>query len=412
MKKLNLVFSFELKEMIRKRSFIITSVILCVIGLIVTSIPTIIKTFSRDDETSSQVETTPVLEDLDLGIVVLAENYDQQKLITYMGGASAKQYDTEAALKQAVESSEVSKGAVIESLTSYKYVAMDQSLTDTTASQIESAMRQVAFETTLTQQGIDFNLVNEAMNIQIDSTVDLLGKDSSSGFAFAYICMFVLYMLILFFGQTVSTSVAREKDNRTMELLITSTKPNVLIVGKVLAAGLAGIIQISLVILAIFVGFKINQSSYPAEIVALLAGSVSLDVIGIYLLFSILGYLLYLFIFAALGSLVSKVEDVNASVTPITLVFVAAFFVATMGLTSPTAQLVVVSSYIPLVSLFTMPIRYMLTSVGAIEIIVSSVIMIITTVLIAWLSIYIYRLGSLNYGNKMKFKDIIKGFKK
>ena len=114
-----------------------------------------------------------------------------------------------------------------------------------------------------------------------------------------------------------------------------------------------------------------------------------------------MGYLLYLFIYAALGSLVSRMEDLTASLSSITIIFVIAYVIASTGMTAPNTAIVRYSSFIPFVSLFTTPIRYMLTSVNGLEIITSLMIMAASTFGIACLSIYIYRQGSLNYGNKM-----------
>lgn len=419
MKNLKTVFSFELKEMVVKKSYIITLAILCVIAFLAVSLPTIFNFFNKDgfpsDLSDFADSDAPFSEPLDaskIGFVVLDPNYEIEKMGLMLQEPNLKLYDSEADLKTAVIDHEVEKGFVIKSMNEYKYIVNDRSMYDMTQGQLESLMRQIAFENNLIEKGINPSDVNQAMMIQITSSVDQLGKDSASGFAFAYIFMFVLYMLVLLFGQTVSVSVAREKDNRTMELLITSTNPKVLIIGKVFAAGLAGVIQIGAIILTVIIGFLLNRASYPTFILEMLSVSLSIPTLIVYLLFSVLGYILYLFIFAALGSLVSKVEDVNSAVTPIMLIFIAAFMIASVGLNAPDLKLVVISSYIPFVSLFTMPIRFMLTSVSFFEVLVSAALLVVTAIAIAYLSIYIYRLGSLNYGNKMKIKEIIKSFKK
>ena len=125
-----------------------------------------------------------------------------------------------------------------------------------------------------------------------------------------------------------------------------------------------------------------------------------------------MGYLLYLFIYAALGSLVSKVEDVGSAVTPITFIFVAAYMIASFGMSTPDSLVVRVSSYIPFVSLFTTPIRYMMTNVSTFELVTSISLMIVATLLIMQLSVVIYRQGSLNYGNKMSLTKVMRGLLK
>jgi len=134
----------------------------------------------------------------------------------------------------------------------------------------------------------------------------------------------------------------------------------------------------------------------------------SWDSILIFLIFTAIGYLLYLFLYASLGSLVSKVEDVGTSVTPITLLFMVAYITASIGINAPTNIFVKIGSFVPFVAILAMPIRYFLTSVPLIELLISMVLMILTSIGLAYLSIKIYRLGSLSYGNKLGFVKALK----
>jgi ABC-2 type transport system permease protein len=128
----------------------------------------------------------------------------------------------------------------------------------------------------------------------------------------------------------------------------------------------------------------------------------------VFLIFTFFGYLLYLFIYASLGSLVSKMEDVSSSVAPITLLFIASYIVATLGLQMPEIMIVKIGSYVPFTAILAMPVRYFLTSVSWIELAISLALMTFTAWLFARISIDIYRLGSLNYGNKMSFVKALK----
>ena len=162
--------------------------------------------------------------------------------------------------------------------------------------------------------------------------------------------------------------------------------------------------------MAIFglLGFIINQNSYPQEIVDGLFGGLSMDGLLIFLMFTVFGYILYLFIYASLGSLVSKIEDVSSSVTPITLLFIVAYGIAAVGMEAPNTLLVKVSSFVPFSSILTMPVRYFQMSVPWYELAISMVLMLLTTLFFAYVSIKIYRMGSLNYGNKIKLSKAIK----
>lgn len=414
MNNFNIVFKFEFSEMIKKKSVLTTTIILCIFMFIGASIPTISKMFNKADskpaDTSENV--TPSLgERKDLGFVLSSE-VSSEKLSGYLSLQSVNVYESKEALKQAIEDKEITYGFVIDSLTSYTMLVNDKGMYSFEEGMIQSALQSYASDEYLSSFGIDTQRVHEAQSIKVEGVVEQFGKDASKGFFVSYAIMFIMYMLILFFGQSVATSVAREKDSRTMELLITSTKPKALILGKVAALGCVGLLQIGLILLTLVLGILVNKVNYPPMILAILQDTMTPSVFLLYLLFSVLGYALYLFIYASLGSLVSKVEDVNSAVTPITMLFVVAFIIASISLQMPQSSLAKISSYIPFVSLFTMPIRVLLTSVSWIEILISSLVMIATTIIVAKLSIYIYRYGSLNYGNKLSMKDIFKNIKK
>ncbi len=277
---------------------------------------------------------------------------------------------------------------------------------------VREVVTKIAFESNLDKYGINPDNVYDAQNIVITSSLVALGKDATQGIGFVYIFIIMTYMLILLYGTSVSNSVAREKDSRTMELLITSTEPKTLIIGKVLSAGLVGLLQFAIMGVSAVIGIMINQAYIPQGLLSMIGGNLDAVTLLVFVLFSILGYVLYLFIYAALGSLVSKVEDVSSAVTPITFLFMIAYFVAMAAFNMPDMAYVKISSFIPFTSLFTMPIRYMLTSVSPVELILSLGITVVTMILLAAASIYIYRFGSLNYGNKLKLKDVFKSWRR
>lgn len=401
MKNLKTIFNFEFMEMVKKRSILISTAIIAVLIFGATFIPRFIPTGD------SESPTVPV-QVMDGTLFVSDDSEVLNKLKSIFGEFEGIKFSTDTqSVEDHLNEDDIERVYVVLSDTSYEVYTNSQ-MSNTYQDIYESIYGSVIANERLEAMGVDVESVLEAQHVVFDSEVNFLGKDGFQGYFFALAMLFSLYILILIYGQSVATSVAREKDNRTMELLITSTKPKVLIIGKVLAVGLVGILQLFTMIMGLVLGYLINKSSFPDMIHYFLETSVQLDVLVVYLVFSILGYLLYLFIFAALGSLVSKVEDVASSVTPITFLFVAAYMIATFGMNAPDSTLLKVSSYIPFVSLFTTPIRYMMTNVSVFELIGSLLTMVITTLLVMQLSIVIYRQGSLNYGNKMSLIKVIK----
>lgn len=405
MKQFKTVFNFELKGMLKNKTMIITTIVIAVISILITSIPSFMLLFGKDVDTPDD-EIVEVDESFTL---VYASDDLEELYAPQLGEAS---YETEAGLREAVLKEEIPSGFVLNAPLDYTYISYDRSIFSEEQMIFESQLSMINQKQMFDQENIDMEKVYGIINTEINSELITIGKDASSGIVIAFGVLFIMYMLILLYGTNVATSVAREKDSRTMELLITATKPRILILGKVFAAGVMGILQVGVILLAVGLGFLLSKGNYPPEIMNLLQGSLTFDTLIVYILFSVSGYILYLFIFASLGSLVSKVEDVSSAVAPITYLFILAYLAASLAMQMPDSLMTRVTSYIPFVSIFTMPIRYMLTSVKLGSVLLSGAIMILTTVLIAALSIYIYRFGSLNYGNRIKLKDVVKSLKR
>lgn len=355
MKKFKTVFDFELKEMFKSKAMIITTIVISLVVFILTSIPSIMLLFDSDDEVqvddSQDEEIVDVSEEL--GVV-----YDNEALEeTYEPFLGKATYANESELKSAVENEDIDSGFVLHDAFDYSFISYDRSAFSQEQMVFESRLSEINQNLMFEQEGIDADKVREIMVQPIESEVITLGKDASSGMFIGFAVLFIMYMLILLYGQSVATSVAREKDSRTMELLITSTKPKTLILGKVFASGVMGVLQVLTIMLSLGLGFLVNKGNYPPEILSLIQGSLTFDTLLVYILFSVSGYILYLFIFASLGSLVSKVEDVSSAITPITFLFILAYLAATVAMQSPDSSLTRITSFIPFISVFTMPIR-------------------------------------------------------
>ena len=110
-----------------------------------------------------------------------------------------------------------------------------------------------------------------------------------------------------------------------MELLITSTRPTQLILGKVTAVGVS-LLQVACIVISGLIGFSIAKGSYPEVVLMVFESSLTPDSIFVMIFFSLFGFFLYTFIYASLGSLVSRIEDLASGVMPITFVAMIALF--------------------------------------------------------------------------------------
>lgn len=400
MKQIKHVFLFELRSILTKKSVIVTTLIISMVFLIGTTIPTVVSMFDSTPDIVDEPDPNDVLPSLgNAGILISTSDIDQESFLAMIDDYSL--YTSIDKMRTDVQERVIPEGFIIQSATSVSAIMLDRDWMSYNGQMITSMLRSIQINKNLEALELQPGLIYDAMAVEIDYEETVLGRDSGSTFLLSFILMFAVYMLVIMYGSFVSTSVAREKDNRTMEILITSTKPSTLIIGKVFANGVAGLTQFGFVAIIGLVGFFINRANYPSFIIDTISGGFTWDGILIFLLFTILGYLLYLFIYASLGSLVSKIEDVSSSIAPITLLFMVAYFVSAFGMEAPGSMIVRVGSFVPFTSILAMPIRYFQMSIMWYEIAISIVIMILTTALFATISIRIYRMGSLNYGNKI-----------
>ena len=170
-----------------------------------------------------------------------------------------------------------------------------------------------------------------------------LGKSAEQTFLYAYILLMFLYIAVNLYGQLVATSVATEKSSRAMELLISSAKPLNFMFGKILGSGTAGLTQLVAIMGVSFGFYKINESTWSKYPLVTSLFDMPADVLFYTILFFLLGFFLYAFFYGAVGSLVSRIEDVNTSILPVTFLYMAGFLVSMVNLVNPKGIVVRVS---------------------------------------------------------------------
>ncbi len=400
-----IVFKFELLGFIKKKTFIVPTIIICLILAIGLSVPTIMDTFSSSSEENIDKDseiTSKVYGYIDpnhsiSNIEDLKENFTIGEL---------KEVHSINELEEKVNSEEIEAGYIIEGHLKYKYVVKNNNMLDSDRYPFRDALAMSYRIKGFENRGIEYSQIEDLVNPNIESETQVLGKDSVSNYAYTYILVFGLYFMILLYGQSTATSIASEKSNRAMEVLITSTKSRNLIFGKVLGSALGGVIQFALIILTAQVFYNLNAAAWNNRLDFVF--DIPLEVLLNFSAFGILGYLFYLFIYGALGALVSRTEDINSSSTPITLLFIAVFFVSVMGMQNTEGILLKVASFLPFSSFMAMFVRISMGTVSNIEIIISLLILLFSTVIIGILGAMIYRMGTLMYGNPVKLKDAIR----
>ncbi|SER40056.1 ABC transporter permease [Salipaludibacillus aurantiacus] len=219
-----------------------------------------------------------------------------------------------------------------------------------------------------------------------------------------YGLVFVIYLIVVTLGTMIATEVATEKSSRVMELIVSSVNPVTQMLGKIMGIGLAGLVNLSVLVLAAFAGSYLSGEDFIRNI---FTEVIDYSLIIYALLFIILGYFVYGGVAAMLGALVSRAEEVNQAIQPLIFLAMIAFFVSLYGLNAPDAIFIRVLSYVPF---FTPQLLFLRIGMGTVpvwEIAVISALLIISAVLINVIAARIYKGGVLMYG-KFSFKKGIK----
>ncbi len=401
------VFKFELMGMLKTKAFMVSTIIICIMLIVGLSIPTIMDTFSDKGKTSSEGGVAEELALDSYGYINIGnavKNIEDLKESFPIG--QLIEYESEDKLNESILAREIEAGFIIESPTKYKYVVENNEMIDSKVGFFQEALIRAYRIYELEGRGIPYSEVEYLMYPNIDQDTIILGKDSARNYMYTYILLFIVYFIVMLYGQMIATSVASEKSNRAMELLITSTDSKNLIFGKVLGVASAGALQVGIILLVAMTSYRLNADSWGNRLDFIF--DIPLEVILTFSVFGILGYVFYSFIFGALGALVSRTEDVSSSSTPITIIFVAVFFMSFISMYNVEGLLLKVISYIPFSSFMAMFIRVSMGTVKTIEVLISLTLLVISTVFMGLFASKIYRMGTLMYGNPIKLITAIK----
>lgn len=250
------------------------------------------------------------------------------------------------------------------------------------------------------------------------------GRENGSGmgnFIFGYLVAFLLYMMIVLYGQTILRGVMEEKTTRVAEVVVSSVSTDVLLAGKVLGVGLVAITQVvSWVVLSgamlVYLGPLLASKMGPAGATATTAGGLPLAAVTsalpspgvalVILAYFVLGFIFYSALFAAVGAMVSSQEDVQQASMPVMIMLVSSVVFMTPILTNPSSALARTMSLIPFSAPILMPLRMTLIQVPWYELVASLAGVTLACVVSIWISARIYRVGLLMYGKRPSFAEL------
>ncbi|MBE6702345.1 MAG: ABC transporter permease [Ruminococcaceae bacterium] len=408
MKQFSKILKFELGGYLKNKAFVGITVFLVVATAIAMFIPNIISAFQSDKQGSAPPTELPVM-------LVHAQDSNLSRLVGEYFSEAFTDYSVTVAdgtvddVKAQITSGSAACAFVMSGASSYTYYVNNLNMWDANTAVADTVLQEVYRVNAMIQHGLTSEQAGEILSVRVESDTVTLGKDQMQNYFYTYIMIFALYMVILLYGQMVATNVATEKSSRAMEVLVTSAKPTSMMFGKVLASCIAGFSQLVLVFGSAILFYNLNKTNLSNPIIASIF-DMPIALFIYLLVFFVLGFLIYAFLYGAIGSTASKLEDINTSVLPITFLFIIAFLVVMFSMIEGNVDSVLmqVCSYIPFTSPMAMFTRICMSTVAWYEIFISIAILIGSTIGIGVLSAKIYRVGVLLYGTPPKLSTIMK----
>ena len=440
MNKIGIIIGREFNERVRKKSFIITTLLtpLLMIGLMVA--PMLLTQY-----TGSEQKCIAVVDDSKLVGELLQSNdeilFEQTPLPIEI---ARTEYSDRFAILHIGSSIMENSGDVRLYTNSTASITLEMNI----ASQLESVIEEIKLQR-LNIEDLPSILASIKTNINLQSYSNGTPADSDSesnagekanssivATVVAYVLSFMLYMFILIYGVMVMQSVIEEKNSRVLEVMVSTVRPLDMMLGKILGVASVALLQIAIWIALIMgVGYFVMPELIPDEMsmaVAMLQQGASpeslgtdadmgllqaiatltdmgylMKIIGSLLVFMIGGFLLYAALFAAIGSAVDNPQDAQQLQTPVTIPIILSLFVMLSVINDPTSELAFWFSMIPLTSPIVMMARIPYDIPGW-EIALSLGILIATFVIVVWGAGKIYRIGILMHGKKPSIKELWK----
>ncbi|WP_151035591.1 ABC transporter permease [Bacillus wiedmannii] len=239
-------------------------------------------------------------------------------------------------------------------------------------------------------------------------------KDRSASAGIAYFFIFALYMFIVAFGSTIAMNIASEKASRVMEVMIPKVKPLTMMYAKILAVVSTALLQLVILACGYLVPYLLGWVDLENGSLFGVIDVTKLDakIIGMFLIYFVTGYFLYAMMYAAAGAVVSKTEDLQGVMLPISILIIAAFFISLKSLGDPNSTIVVISSYVPFFTPMVTFSRFVAGETGMLEIMITLAGLLATIGILSAVTSRIYVNGVMNYSDKVKFKDLAKFIKR
>ena len=404
MKDILTVMKFTIKDMTKRKSFLISTLIILILIVIGFNVPNILKAIKGDatkdkllivDNENIFEGNLETLKNADLGyeIEIGQSNYDE--------------------IKQKINEENIDSAILIERQDNnikIRYIVKNTAMIENVPENIVSNINAIYTNMQISKLGLSPEQL-QSITPNFEFLLEQTDEEKVNGNIFAMMLMsLVLFYAIYFCAYQVSSSITTEKTSKIMETLVTSTSPTTIVLGKTLGIGIVGLLQMILIVGTALISAKtFLDGELLNSILDMSSITPYLGVVTV--IYFILGYFAYALLYALTGSTVSKPEDIQSANTPVGLLTVIGFYLSYFTMMNPTSELNIFASLFPISSPFCMPFRIMMGLASTTDVIISILILIVTILVIAKIAIRIYSNAILNYGTKMSLKDILNMYK-
>jgi ABC-2 type transport system permease protein len=275
---------------------------------------------------------------------------------------------------------------------------------------ITSALRTVLMRERLAHQGMVASDVDSLLQpVEVDTTQAGKNADTTSSFVAIYVLFFLMYFVIMLYGMNVARSIIEEKTSRVFEVLLATIRPEEMMAGKMIGVGSVGLTQI-----AVWLAAAVLLTS--TSLVSAIGGgamhvSLTPTQVVFFVVYFLLGFMLYASIAAALGAMVNSEQELQQLNMFLVMPLAACMFALAPVITNPSGMLARIISLIPFCTPLIMYLRISLAMPPVWEIALSIVLMLATIYAILWVASRIYRVGILMYGKKPNLPEILRWLK-
>lgn len=403
MRNLGVVTAFTIREMVKRKSFIISTAVILVIIALAFNIPNIMKKLGNDGSGEKVLIIDPenLFEGMAEKLNETGLGYEFQTLTEDLKPEEIKQKienDVDACIKFTKQENTVKMEYIVESA-AMNYGEVPQTLIATFTNLYSNLQIK------------KLNLSQEQLaSLEPEFNVTLTETDENAAKGNVFIMMMisiVLFYAVFFCAGQVSTAITTEKTSKIIETLVTSTDSKTIVLGKTLGIGIVGLIQVILMMLVAVISAKFCMDPEVLNTIFDVS-AITPTLFIVTLIYFCLGYGLYSLFFALTGATVSKPEDVQSANGPVSFVAVIGFYLAYFSMMNPSSSVNKLAGIVPISSPFCMPLRIMMGTATISEVVTSILVLIATTVLVAMIAIKVYSSTILNTGAKLSLKDAIK----